>query len=83
MSVLTIPNTYQQLVDYLAKYASPAQILAFAVSDEEQERAEYLLERNQQGELTLSEQLELEQMVYIDKVVALLKAKAFAEMNKA
>ncbi|HRF94294.1 MAG TPA: hypothetical protein PLZ51_03825 [Aggregatilineales bacterium] len=72
-------NAYQQLINYLAEKATPEELLAFNLSDDEQERARELLEKNAQNMLTPEEEHELEQMVYFDRLVSRLKARALAQ----
>ncbi|MCU0479954.1 MAG: hypothetical protein MUE54_01930 [Anaerolineae bacterium] len=74
-------NAYQQLIDYLAEKATPEQLLAFQLSDAEQERARELLEKNAQNMLSTEEQHEFEQMIYFDRIMSRLKARAMAELN--
>lgn len=76
-----ISPVYDELVEYLAQIATPEQILAFKVSTTMQQRADDLLERNNENELTPEEQAELQQMLHFDRMVSLLKARA-ARLNK-
>jgi hypothetical protein len=80
--MITIPNAFEELLTYLAETATPEQVLAFEASDASQARAEYLLERNQNEALTLEERLELDQMLYFDRMVSALKAKALEDLAK-
>lgn len=73
-------EAYQQLIDYLAEKATPEQLLAFQLSDDEQERAYDLLEKNAQNLLSSDEKEALEQMVYFDRIVSRLKARAMADV---
>lgn len=79
---MNIPVIYDELIDYLVQKATPAEILAFKPSIEAENRAGDLLERSNQGSLTDAERFELEQMVYFEKRIALLKAQA-ARLLKA
>lgn len=72
----TLMPAYERLVSSIVDGMTPEEILAFKVSDEEQERAEYLLDQNNEGKLTPEEDAELQQMLYFDRFVSLLKAKA-------
>lgn len=74
---------YDEFVDYLAKMATPEQILAFKVSEVAQKRAEELLDRNNDSELTLEEQIELQQMQHFERMVTLLKAKAAQTLRQS
>jgi hypothetical protein len=69
---------YDAFLDYLVEKATPQEILAFTVSDEDQERASDLLERQSAGKLNPDERLELDRMAELDRLVSLLKAKALA-----
>jgi hypothetical protein len=71
-----IPLIYDELLDYLAEKAAPEEILAFKASEKAQERAEYLLDKNNAGTLTPEEYVELQQMLYFDGRVSVLKARA-------
>lgn len=81
--MLNILHVVDNLITYLAEAASPEQILAFSASEEAEARAEWLLERNQDGTLTLEERLELDQMLHINKLGSLLKAKALESFHNS
>ncbi|MBA3870919.1 MAG: hypothetical protein H0X30_17390 [Anaerolineae bacterium] len=72
---------YQQLVEYLANFATPEQILAFTIDDEMQERLEVLFEKNNEGDITTEERKELDEFVEFDQHVMLLKARATAALK--
>jgi hypothetical protein len=72
---------YDDFLDYLIKKATPAEILAFQPSAEAQARAETLLERSGEDELTPDERAELEQMLQLDRLVSVLKARAMAALK--
>lgn len=73
---------YNDLLDYLIQKATPAEILAFQPSAEAQSRAEMLLERNNEGVLTAEERAELDQMLQVDRLVSVLKARALVALKK-
>lgn len=77
-----IPSIYDELIDFLVDKASPEEILAFKPSQRAQTRAADLLDRNNAGVLTPEERLELEQMLYFERRVSLLKAQAAATLKK-
>jgi len=68
-------SLYRTLAEQLADL-SPEAILAFRISEADQERADELTERNKEGRLTLDEAQELAEMIEFDEFVSLLKAKA-------
>lgn len=79
--MLTVPSVYEELIDYLAQKATPEEIIAFRASEAAQARAEELLERNEEGTLSLDESLELEQMRHFDGIVSVLKARALRQLS--
>jgi hypothetical protein len=81
MTLNVVSPVYDELVEYLAQMASPEQILAFKVSEAMQERAEELLDRNNEGELTPEEAAELQQMLHFDRIVSLLKTRAVKSLE--
>lgn len=81
MSNIIVPAVYGELVEYLARYASPQEIIDFKISSEAQSRADELLERNTAGTITVEEKYELEQMLHFDGLVSALKAEALEQLN--
>src|SRR5574341_1195976 len=75
--------TLGKVLDYLVEKATPQAIMAISVSDEEQQRAHELLDRNNEGTLTEQERVELEQMLEVEQLVKLLKAKALLMLSRA
>ncbi len=82
MAVAQVPPIYDELLDYLLEKATPEEILAFKASEKADERAADLLDRNNAGILTPAEALELEQMLYFDRKISVLKAKAAATLKR-
>jgi hypothetical protein len=83
MALSVISPVYQELIEYLAQVATPAQILSFKVSDVMQQRADDLLDRNNEGELTPEESAELQQMLQFDRMVSVLKARAARALKES
>lgn len=81
MAVNAVSPVYQELVEYLAQSATPEQILAFKVSDAMQQRADELLDKNNEGELTAEEAAELQQMLQFERMVLRLKTSATLALN--
>ena len=77
----TMLPAYDTFLDYLVEKTTPQEILAFIVSDEQQERASELLARQNEGTITPDEQAELQRMAELDRLVSVLKAKAIAAMK--
>ena len=73
---MSVPQkSYDEIVDLFARISS-AEVLAFRPSVESQERVRYLLERNNNGELTQDEAAELERFGEIEHLMQFVKARA-------
>ncbi|MBZ0300534.1 MAG: hypothetical protein K8J31_12370 [Anaerolineae bacterium] len=76
MATAKLVPSYERFLDRVVETMTPEEILAFRVSDEEQQRADDLLDRNNEGELTTEEKAELEQMLQFEELMTLLKIRA-------
>lgn len=74
---------YEQVLDFLAAGPSAQEIVRFRPSVEAQQRFSELLEMNRQRELTLAEREELDHYVRVDRMISLLKAKAYSHLDKS
>ena len=83
MAVLDVVSVYDEFLEYLAKKATPEEILAFKASDAAQQRADELTERNKEGSLTAEETVELEQMLRFNRLVTMLKTKAVKALKES
>jgi len=73
---MSVPEkSYDEIVDLFARTSS-AEVLAFRPSFESQERVRYLLERNENGELTDDEVAELNRFGELEHLMQLVKARA-------
>lgn len=72
---------HDDFLDYLIDKATPAEILAFQPSAKALARAEALLDRSSEGILTPEERQELDQMLQMDRLVSVLKARALAKVS--
>jgi hypothetical protein len=72
---------YEQVLDFLASGPSVEEIIQFRPPMAAQTRFSYLLEVNQQRKLTAEEEDELEHYIQIERMVSLLKAKAYRRLN--
>jgi hypothetical protein len=76
---MVAPNltpAYDEFVTFLLSKMSPEEILAYKASPEAQARAEALLEINQTRTMTATESAELEQIIELDLMIGVLKARA-------
>jgi hypothetical protein len=81
MAAADIVSVYDEFLEYLARQATPEQILAFHASEAAQRRVDELTERNKAGKLTDEEAAELEQMLQFNRMVSRLKAKALKALH--
>lgn len=83
MTSIDVPYVYNDLLEFMLETATPEQILAFKPSQEAEDRLEELLDRHREGELTPEEVEELNQILQIERVVSLAKARALASLNRS
>jgi hypothetical protein len=69
-------KSYDEIIDLLARGASSAEIVAFRVSEDTQERVRFLLERNSADELTAEETSELAFLGELEHVMQIVKLRA-------
>lgn len=67
-------HIYRYILGFLASKPTPEQIAAFRPTQEMTERLETLLSRSKAGELTATEQTELDEYERIEHLVIMLKA---------
>ncbi len=73
---------YAEVLDFLISRPTPGEIAAFKVSEDAQARLGELLEKNREGTLNETASAELELSEQLDRLMTLLKAKAYAESIK-
>jgi hypothetical protein len=67
---------FDEVVDFLATGPTPAEIVAYKISAQTQERLELLLDKNREESLTAAETAELDTYQQINHLFILLKARA-------
>ena len=72
---------YEQVLDFLASAPSVREIVNFQPPSAAQQRFSELLEINRQRSLTLPEQEELDHYIRMDRMLSLLKAKAYNRLE--
>ena len=82
MAVIQASTAYDKFLDYLVEKATPEEILAFQLSEEDQEYARELVERNNAGTLTPDEMAQVQQLLQFERMVSALKAKALKALKK-
>jgi hypothetical protein len=78
MAVSGLTPAYDYFLDFVVQKATPQEILAFKLPEEVRQRAVDLLDKQDDGTLSVEEAAELEQMRQIDKLVMALKVRAHA-----
>ena len=71
-----IQPVYMELVDFVARGATPEDVANFRPSPEAQNRVAELLERQRYAQLTEEEAAELDGFVQLEHILGLAKAKA-------
>ena len=71
------------LVTLLTSSPKPADVLAFKLPLDLQERASLLLELNREGRITEEEKEELDQFVFIEHIFRMAKARARMQLAEA
>ena len=74
-------EVYRYILEFLATTPAVEAILDFRLTSAMQERAAELLEKNRADQLTPAEATELDEYVYINDLVSLLKARALTSIH--
>lgn len=72
----SIPNVYQEVLDFLISRPTLEEIINFKVSPESQARLSLLLQRNREAMLSPIEEAELDTYQQLEHLIILLKARA-------
>ncbi len=75
-------STYSEVLDFLLARPTPEAIASFKVSDSSQMRLRKLLDKNREGGLSEVENAELDLYEQLDRLVTLLKARAYLLIRK-
>ena len=67
---------YAEVVDFLSKGPTAAEISQFKPSPESEERIRHLLDKNRQGLLAVGEMAELDQIQALNHLMTLIKTRA-------
>ena len=71
----SVPSPVSEVVEFLAGVLSRAAIAAFHLSPTAHERIRTLLDRNAADTLSTEEERELDQMVLLDDILSLIRAR--------
>ncbi|MEQ8973570.1 MAG: hypothetical protein RIE73_24665 [Coleofasciculus sp. C1-SOL-03] len=75
-------HIYHYILNFLASQPTPEAILAFRPTPEMQTRLKTLLVRSKAGELTPSEQQELDEYERIEHIIVMLKAGSLPHLTR-
>jgi hypothetical protein len=72
---------YDKVADFLSSAPSPAQIIAFRLSEPSEQFISALLEANRTRELTPAERAALDDYTRIERLMQAIKVRAFAKVD--
>jgi tetratricopeptide (TPR) repeat protein len=76
-----VSRTYDEILNFFAQGPSSQDVISFHPSPRAQERARYLLDRNETGELTAEEASELDQLGELEHLMQMVKARAQSHLG--
>jgi hypothetical protein len=75
-------TVFDVITDFLATEPSPQEIIDYYMPDDLQARLDELLDKNSEGEITLSEREELDRFLNADQMFSMLKTKMKLKLKK-
>lgn len=81
LSAISMPF-YETILDFLAQGPSVKELVQFRAPAEVQDRFEELLQKNQEGLLSSNDTEELERYIQIERMMSLIKAKAYRHLEE-
>lgn len=81
MFAAKLPPSYDSLLDFLVKKATPEEILGFELPPQELKQAEELSDKNKAGRLSEDEAYELEKMMQVELLIGALRARALVMLK--
>ena len=81
MFATKLPPSYDSLLDFLVKKATPQEILAFELTPQELKQAEELSEKSKEGHLSEEEAYTLEKMMQAELLIGALRARALVMLK--
>ena len=83
MEAEVLNSAFSDFLDKVVERMTPQEILAFQFSEEDQENIRNWVERNNAGTITSEELARLQQILQIERMMTVLKAKAFRALRKS
>jgi hypothetical protein len=75
-TLLKYQKTYEEFIDFIAQGTTPESVTKFQFSEATKERIEDLVYLAKSGELTLEDKKELDELLFVDHLITMIKAKA-------
>jgi hypothetical protein len=76
-------QAYREAIAFLTQELPLERVASFRFSDEVEIRISELLEKNNNGQLTQAEEVELERLSQLEEQLQLVKATALTKLNRA
>lgn len=74
-------KAYMETLDLLTQQPTPEMIVAFRFSNEIENRISELLRKNESGQISKAEDVELDRLCRVEEQLQLIKAHALLELN--
>ena len=71
-----MPKAYEEIIEFIARGTTPANVVAFAPSEAAKARVGDLIRRHKNGGLNFDEAAELEHFLQLEHLMRLVKARA-------
>lgn len=72
---------YDEFIDFIAQGANPEDVTKFQFSESTKEQIEDIVDRAKNGDLTKEEQQELDELLVVEHLITLTKAKAYKHIQ--
>lgn len=76
-------TVFDVITDFLATEPSPQEIIGYYMPDDLQARLDELLDKNREGEISVSEREELDRFLHADQMFSMLKTKMKLKLKRA
>ena len=71
-----------RIVDFLSRVPSPAEVVSIRATQEEEQRLDYLSEKQRAGTITAAEADELKECLIAQRLMVIAKANALGSMKR-
>lgn len=74
-------SVYDEVAEFIANM-NPSNVIAFKPSTDNQNRFDFLLEKNKETDLSNEERIDLEHFLILNRIIGLAKARALNLLTK-